>query len=243
MESRRAFFATVAAVLLAEINLCENARADDAGQKSNDNAKPRKILFLGNSITRHPPVASLEWPFDHGMAASAPEKDYAHLLVARFAAANDGHAPEAMIENIANFERRFEQIDVAKEYKKFADFRPDLVILAIGENVRPLSSEADQAKFKKSVIGLLSFLKQASHPRILVRSSFWPNKEHDAALREACSAVGGTYVDLGNIGNEPANRAENEQKAPYIKHPGVGGHPGDKGMAAIADAIWKAVQH
>jgi hypothetical protein len=204
--------------------------------------RPHRILFLGNSITRHPPLPAIEWPFDHGMAASAPEKDYAHLLLARFAAASDGHPPEAMIENIADFERRFEQIDAAKTYKKFADFQPDLVILAIGENVRPLGSEADQARFKKAVIELLTFLQTSSHPRILVRSSFWPNKEHDAMLRQACAAVGGTFVDLGAMGNDPTNSAASEQKAPYIKHPGVGGHPGDKGMAAIAEAIWKALQ-
>jgi hypothetical protein len=205
-------------------------------------APPQRILFLGNSITLHPPLPAIEWPNNHGMAASAPEKDYVHLLLRRFTEANHGRKPQAMIENIADFERHYDRMDVRKEYKRYADFKADLVILAIGENVRPLPTQKDKGGFKTAVAQLLALVNRGVAPRILVRSSFWPNKDHDEILRQACAEAHGTFVDLGELGNDPSNRAASEQKFNYLKYPGVAGHPGDKGMAAIAEAIWKAWQ-
>ena len=41
----------------------------------------KKVMFFGNSITRHEPNASLGWYGDWGMAASSKEKDFVHLVV------------------------------------------------------------------------------------------------------------------------------------------------------------------
>ena len=42
--------------------------------------KVNKVLFLGNSITRHGPKADIGWTRDWGMAATSEDKDYVHLL-------------------------------------------------------------------------------------------------------------------------------------------------------------------
>ncbi|MDO7885314.1 hypothetical protein [Hymenobacter cheonanensis] len=39
-----------------------------------------KIIVLGNSITRHPPLAEIHWPHNWGMAATSQDKDFVHLL-------------------------------------------------------------------------------------------------------------------------------------------------------------------
>jgi hypothetical protein len=51
--------------------------------------------------------------------------------------------------------------------------------------------------------------------------------------------LGGTFVDISRLGSDTKNYARSERK---FSHDGVAGHPGDAGMAAIAEAIWKAVQ-
>ena len=41
-----------------------------------------RVLIYGNSIALHGPKADIGWTNNWGMAASAPEKDFAHLVVA-----------------------------------------------------------------------------------------------------------------------------------------------------------------
>jgi hypothetical protein len=50
--------------------------------------------------------------------------------------------------------------------------------------------------------------------------------------------VDGVFVDAGPLGQDPANTAGSER---VIAHGGVAGHPGDKGMKALADLIVQAV--
>lgn len=69
-----------------------------------------------------------------------------------------------------------------------------------------------------------------------MRSSFWANPAKDKAFAFARVSVGGIYVDVSALGKVEANYARAERE---FKHAGVANHPGDKGMAAIADAIVK----
>ena len=88
---------------------------DAAGQPSAQGAAAkggvRKILFLGNSITLHGPSARVGWSGNWGMAASAKEKDFVHLVLNSLAKPT-GAEPEAMVRNIAQFERQYATYDV-----------------------------------------------------------------------------------------------------------------------------------
>jgi len=197
-----------------------------------------KILFLGNSITLHGPNPGIGWEGNWGMAASAGEKDYVHLLLRRFTEAADGKEPASLVANIATFERQYDTFDVAAGLKKQLDFKADLVIVAIGENTPALATEEAQEKFRKAVARLLAALKESGAGTIVVRSCFWPNKAKDDALKQACAEAGGVFVDIGVLSADPGSFARSERA---FQHTGVAAHPGDKGMAGIADAIWKAL--
>src|SRR3954471_18320610 len=89
-----------------------------------------RVLFLGNSITRHPPAPDIGWTGDWGMAASARENDYVHLLVDRIAEAAGGR-PEVMIKNIADFERNPTGYDLDAGLKDVLAFEADVVVVAV----------------------------------------------------------------------------------------------------------------
>jgi alpha-galactosidase len=197
----------------------------------------RKVLFLGNSITKHGPKADIDWSGNWGMAATAEANDYVHL-VTKALTEKAGAAPEVMVKNIADFERAYSGYDVAAKLKEAIDFKADLIILAIGENVPALKTAEDKTKLQASLTTLLSALKGERQPMILVRSCFWANAAKDEALQQACTAVGGVYVNISSLSKDEANYGRSER--PY-KHAGVANHPGDKGMAAIAAALVKAV--
>ncbi len=120
--------------------------ADPAPQSNADRdvmfhkVKANKILFLGNSITLHGPAPAIGWSGNWGMAASAKEKDYVHLVLKAISQAA-GKDPESVVTNIAGFERQSDTYNIDAELKNELAFKPDLVIVAIGENVPALASE------------------------------------------------------------------------------------------------------
>ena len=119
------------------------------------------------------------------------------------------------------------------------EFQADLVIVAIGENAPAPQTEAERTRFLEAVSGLLTELQRHGRPTILVRSQFWPDDVKDPLLKQAADAAEVRFVDIRAIGRDPSHTARAERQ---IEHAGVAGHPGDKGMAAIADALWKALQ-
>ncbi len=201
-------------------------------------AKTQKILFVGNSITKHGPKADIDWHGNWGMAATSADKDYVHL-VTQSLAAKQGAQPEVMVKNVADFERGHATYDIVGKFADAAALKADLIILCIGENVAGLKTPEAQAKYQERVTDLLKTLKANPQAAVIVRSSFWANTAKDAAMRQACEAVGGTFVDISALSKDEKNYARSER--PY-KHAGVANHPGDRGMAAIAEAIVKAVK-
>ena len=196
-----------------------------------------RVLFLGNSITRHGPAPNIGWNDDWGMAASAKDKDYVHLVSAGLARLA-GKAPEIRFSNIADFERNLATYDLDTKLKAEVEFKPTLVIVAIGENVAALQTDEAKAQFKSSFGKLLGKFKSGG-ATLLVRSCFWADAAKDGILRQACQEAGGIFADIGSLGKDEANYARAERK---FEHAGVAAHPGDKGMKAIADAILGALQ-
>ena len=224
-------------VVVATFGMLSLVRAED-GSTAPPREAGRRILFLGNSITLHPPKADIGWTGNWGMAASAEDKDYVHLLLGRFAAAAGGKLPESKVENIADFERGYATLEIAERFHEAAAFKADTVILCIGENVPELQTQTDRDRFKTAVKQLLAVVKGDGSPAIYVRGSFWPNKPKDVALQEVCGECGGTFVDISRLSSDPRHYARSERT---ISHDGVAIHPGDAGMAAIAEAIWTAI--
>ena len=195
-----------------------------------------RMLFLGNSITLHPPAEGMSGSW--GMAASSAEKDYVHIVLNAIEKRN-GKKPESKVVNLADFERGFEQYDLAAKLKGEIEFQADTVILAIGENVPDLKTDEAKLKFRDSVSRMLKLLRADRRCTIYVRSCFWPNAAKDSALKEACTAAGGVFVDISALSKDEKNYARSERK---FANTGIAIHPGDQGMSAIAERIVAAIK-
>ena len=64
-------------------------------------------------------------------------------------------------------------------------------------------------------------------------------RSKDAILQQKCFEAGGTFVDISGLCKNELNFARSERD---YEHAGVAAHPGDAGMAAIADAIFNELK-
>ena len=97
---------------------------------SSNNSK--RILFIGNSITRHAPKPDIGWTLDCGMAASCKQKDYVHVVISSVLE-NDPDAGFCITQG-AVWERDFD-CDLAKNFSSAQDFAADIIVYRLGENI------------------------------------------------------------------------------------------------------------
>jgi hypothetical protein len=184
-----------------------------------------RVVVFGNSITFAPATPSIGWYGNWGMAASAIDSDYVHILERRLKSSNP--ANEMMSKNIAAFEQNFDTYDIAANLQTYRDFKPDLLVLRIGENV---TRKADSVLFAQKYVELLNYFKSANpNIKILAVGSVWPEREmSDKVLKK-----NSTYISLEAIHFDMPMFAFG-----LFDNPGVQSHPSNKGMRYISDRIW-----
>ena len=189
------------------------------------------------------------------MAASVPEKDYVHLLVAGIDAITGGQlrishtdsppaadgAPATEFANVLYiadiFERNYATYTSARLQHQL-DAKPDIVVLQFGENMPRDTFDPDA--FRNGLRTLMAGLKDSGNPQVFVASQILGSGGAiDEIKQELCAEdpAHRVYVDLSAFGADATNFASAE---PYYSGIIVG-HPGDKGMALIADTLLKAM--
>ena len=192
-----------------------------------------KVLVYGTSIALHRPLPAAGWTNCCGMAASAPDRDFVHLVVAGLESRR-GQKADFRIRNLAVLERNFTtNLATVAEISADASWAPDYVVIALGENA-PQASGKEADRYRQFLVDLaLPFSRQTKKPQIVMRSQFM---RMDATKAErtakATDEVGAVYVDAGPLGLKDENKAIG-----CFKSKGVANHPGDLGMRRLADLI------
>ena len=189
-----------------------------------------RVLFLGNSITLHGVCAEIGWHNEWGMAASAEEKDYVHLLIEKIRATQ----PDAAfcICQVASWERAYKTgTDLHRLYESARDFGADILIMRMVENCP--SADLDGVAFKRELNSLLEFL---GGENVVMTTGFW-HHPLDEFIVEYAEEKNYPLVTLGDLGEMDCMKAIG-----LFEHTGVANHPGDKGMAAIADRIFEKLE-
>ena len=210
------------------------------------NMKANNVLFLGNSICLIP-------SYGHGLDASSSDTDYVHLTASSITARtgvdlrlhpqmagewnedeNFWNAGDANVVNVADiFERGYATYPNSGRLQWQLDWKPDIVVLQIGENVP--SAGFNSVTFKNSLKTLLNDLKQSNNPNIFITShimferSLVDDIKQEVVDEDTSGRV--FYVDMSEVYASPST---------YLT--GSGNHPNDAGMQKIADILFTSLE-
>jgi len=177
------------------------------------------IIFIGNSITYHPPGPDAGWYGNFGMAASSEDTDYVNIVSKKLNASF-----KAL--NLAEWERGFWYYDYSEldKHKGWAD----IAIIKLGENVTEIID------FKRSFNELL---EHVDCKNTIVLSTWWDKLIYPQVndyMRSVTMANNFQWVQL------PEH--DTTYDATNFKDKDVSSHPGDKGMLLIAESILAAMR-
>lgn len=198
-----------------------------------------KVLFLGNSITRHEPKPEIKWFHDFGMAASCKENDYVHQCVEML---SEKFEIQYMFRNIADWERAFLSFDYGTLNAE-REFGCDVLVMRISENID--QNYARENDFARHYLRLIDYVSDAGAKKVL-STNFWGeglDLYSDKVIRDIAREKGWPCAELGGFGADRANKAypSGDFLPAYAEVKDVCEHPGDKGMKLIATEIARLI--
>ena len=192
----------------------------------------KRLLVVGNSISRHGSAEDLGWKGDWGMAASCAATDFAHRLQARLAA-GQGKPVDLLVQAVGGG-TVVSKLAAAQE---LTALRADVIVIQLGENDRE-----PEAVFLKNYAALVERLRQANPGAHLVCTGVWSPPDgrsgRNDVIRAVCRQYGLPFADITAVCTNPGNYGS---ASGQWSHPGVRWHPGDGGMAGYAEAIFLAL--
>lgn len=189
-----------------------------------------RILFAGNSITKHSPRPAMGWDNDCGMAASDINHDYVHLLLAKIREYDKNVA--WAIAQVGGYEANLLNGALPSDsHTDAANFGADIIIMFYGANT---PKEYDTMKNPPRTFGsayeeMRNFLDKSKKASFFHLQGFYIREGLEKEKEAICEKYGDTWVSLGDIGT----RADTH---------GQFNHPSDLGMQIIADKLWKKLQ-
>lgn len=204
-----------------------------------------KVLILGNSIVHHGSSPSIGWYGEWGMAASAIENDFVHILIRNLRDYKHSQIslwfhsewPEQpyknldyRILNIAYWEQNF-SYDFSAE--PLLDYKPDILIVRLGENVN--EEYAKKNNYEANLIKLIDSFKSKSS-KVIVTGNFWPSSYKDEIQEKVATNNGYKFIDMTDLAIDERNKAIGK-----FENGGVAAHPSDFGMKNISEKIFKQI--
>ena len=194
------------------------------------------LLVIGNSITMHGPAPEIGWFGNWGMAASAKEKDYVHLLTEKLqkidhTKINVDVLGSGQVDGIFNNTNEMNLRNVSNNYQ--------YIVLQIGEGIDFSNStkEIFEARYNNVVSSLSVKLKRKG--TLVCLGKWWPNAPVEEVMQNVCLKNGGKFVSLKPVLSNKESLASSERK---VTNSGVAAHRGDWGMKKIAESIFCAIK-
>jgi hypothetical protein len=193
-----------------------------------------RVLFLGDSITLHPPKESIQWTNQHGMAASAPERDYVHLVLAKVSETLPGVKVKELIPNEVGWVKgALNNLAICER------FQPDFVVVQLGEHE---FSDGRLPRLEVDYTELLKRLTSLKSRPIVISTGVWnpdlktnapyngETKQIEMTMARVCERLHVPFASVEDLARDPGCFG-------YGKARGVQWHPNDKGMQGYAARI------
>jgi len=191
-------------------------------------SKELKILFIGNSITKHPPKPSVGWLGNYGMAATGINNDYVHKFMSYIR--KDKKINSYMAINVSQWERNF--LYAKDNYLKAKNFEANLIIIRLGENID--EKYAKNMNFKQNLLELINFFKSNNRAKVIITNTFWPREFLSNKIFELSEEKKYIFVDISDLWNDKSNAAFGQFGNIFVQR-----HPSNKGMDEIAKKIYQ----
>ena len=187
-----------------------------------------RVLFVGNSITKHAPRPQIGWYRDCGMAASCLENDYVHLVVKKLQA-YDPNVSFA-IAQVAQYERTFFEKLACDDYQSAADFGADVVIFFYGANVSKDydTMENPPRTFEDAYEDMRNLVTRNGQARAFHAMGFYIRPQLEKEKLAVAHKYNDPYIDIDDIRMREDTHGEFN-------------HPSDLGMQLIADRFGDAI--
>lgn len=190
-----------------------------------------KVLFLGNSITRHAPAPHIGWDYDWGMSASAEERDYVHVAAKLLEERLGGI--DFCTACCADWERNHSELGRLDTWRAAREFEADIVVCRLGENVITTAANTEWCNFAKHLDAFIKYFCSNPNVKVIVTDLFWPKIILDTPIRQVALDNNYELVGLNDLGTKDENMAVDGR----FWHHGVSIHPNDLGMQRIAEQI------
>lgn len=191
----------------------------------------KRVLFVGNSITLHETAPHIGWNNNWGMAASAEQNDYVHIVVQSL---TDKYGNVSYcVCNASEWERNFWDENVLHKFEGARNFDADVVIVRLGENVN--RDELANYDFAECCNKFIKFVAPNAK-QVIVTDTFWEYEPICTPMCELATENGYKFVSICDLGYLDENKAVGK-----FWHEGVASHPGDLGMQRIAERLLKVL--
>ncbi len=194
-----------------------------------------KVLFIGNSITWHP-VCEYWWG-SWGMAASVPENDYVHRVVAGLE--ETYNTVDYDIISYSVWERKNVRGIALPKIEGILENGYDLVVIQLGDNAK--STKTFEADYEEMIQYIKAKLPDS---KIILVGDFWVYSGRDAMKINVATRQNCPYIDISDIRKDKNYQSfvgdivyGDDGKAHEIDFPPVSIHPNDLAYQCIAERI------
>ena len=223
---------------------------DTSNQRKTKREGNVKILFVGNSITIHPPSDALGWSGNWGMAATCEENDYVHRLMS---AIHEKYPNvECKIVSAWDFEKNFYDLSrISKDkYKEYINFDADIIICSIGANINNSSNEDDSGFITNYELtaenyrDIVNYFNPYNDAKIIPCITTLSRSVVRNTIRECVQAEGWECVDWSDLTSYVYTGKPYKSASVFSDNvsSGVLAHPGDYGMQIMAERLYEPTE-